>query len=563
MKKAGKILGLFLTITSIVFINNCWSGETGALFIPDMSHSGTISNADLKLLEVTTHEGTTGATSTVALTPVFDPAVSNYNVAIAALVTDVTAVAVAQESESVVQIDTRECSSRTIAVSEDSREIEIIVTAPDTVTQKSYSILITRTYGIAENRLLNCEIFSDTNAVIAMSPEFEPDTNTYQLRVDWNSYYIKIKPTLISSYSSLKLDGSTIKSGEKELIILDELDIGNTVQTQDIVITVRSSTGEDNTYTIVVSRLAPAVVTGDNPYLSSIRVSMGNNDSFRQIYQDQDGNFFPDNTDAFNKNVGGYSCVVFGYSTVQVILEPYDPDISSLVVNGTERVGDMVSGKLTVEQAWDPGDYSIKTITIHIVSNDTNETMDYTLRLRLLNVYEVYYGIYGPVSRRNKASWGAAGMPNWTKVFKGSISGQMEWKITWVQTLSTARNQMTYANYNNGDWDQPFVGDNGGFALNGMMSVIVNTSGTGQGPQTGDIPMTTPEGDLIALMHVNLKIVNKDAVGNDSASYTEVDYLGQTGVRLYYQANPSLRDNLGPDYWDPNVPWTADDFWHP
>jgi len=330
-----------------------------------------------------------------------------------------------------------------------------------------------------------------------------------------------------------------------------------------VVITVKSSSGVDNTYTITVSRLAPAAVTGDNPYLSSIRVTMGNNDSLRQIYQDQDGNFFPDNTDAFNKNVGGYSCVVFGYSTVNVTLEPYDPDISSLVVNSVERVGDMVSGKLTIEQSWGADDYSVKTIEITVVSFDTNETMSYTLRLRLLNVYEVYYGIYGPVSRLNKASWGSPGTPNWTKTFNGAISGNMEWKLSWVSVLSTVRNQMTYTNYNNGDWDQPFVGDNGGFALNGVMSVIVNTSGTGQEPQTGDIPMVTPEGDVVAIMHVHLKIVNKDAVGNDSTSYTEVDYMGQTGVRLYYQANPSLKDNLGPDYWDPDVPWTADDFWHP
>ncbi len=563
MKRVGRILGLFLMITSMVFVIKCRMGETGALFIPNMSHSGQISNTNLKLLEITTHEGTTGTTTAVALTPTFDPYISTYNVAIEALVTDVTVVAIADDRDSAVHIDTAECSSRMITVSEDSREIEIIVTAPDTVTQKSYTVLLTRVYGMEENRLLNCEVFSDKNDVIDPSPQFEPDTNTYQLRVAWNSYYIKVKPTLISGYSSLKLDGSTVPSGEKELVILDDLAIGNISDTQDVEIRVKSSTGVENTYIITVSRLAAPLVTGDNPYLSSIRVTMGNNDSVRQIYQDQDGNFFPDNTDAFNKNVGGYSCVVFGYSTVTVTLEPYDPDISSLVVNGTERVGDMVSGKLGIEQSWGTGDYSIKTITVHVVSNDTSEEMDYTLRLRLLNVYEVYYGIYGPVSRRNKSSWGAAGMPNWTKVFNGSISGQMEWKITWVQTLSTARNQMTYTNYNNGDWDQPFIGDNGGFALNGVMSVIVNTSGTGQGPQTGDIPMTTPEGDLVALMHVNLKIVNKDAVGNDAASYTDVDYLGQTGVRCYYQANPSLRDNLGPDYWDPEVPWTIDDFWHP
>ncbi len=552
---------LVLILTGITF-NNCRIGETGLLFLPNASYSGAISNTDLEMLEVTTHEGTTGATTTVALTPVFDPATSAYNVAIEALVTDVTVVAVADDKESVVQIDTKECSSRTITVSEDSREIEVIVTAPDTVTQKTYTIFITRNYGIEENRLLNFEVFSDTGVAITLSPAFEPDTNAYQLRVAWNSYYIKVKPTLVSGYTILKLDGVAATSGEKELVILDELTIDNTTDTQNVVVTVQSSTGVLNTYTFVVSRLAKAAVTGDNPYLSSIRVTMGNNDSLRQIYQDQDGNFFPDNTSAFNKNVGGYSCVVYGYSTVRVTLEPYDPSVSSLMVNSVERKGDMVNGKLTIEQSWGADDYTVKEISIHVVAQATADSMDYTLRLRLLNVYEVYYGIYGPVSRRNKASWGSPGTPNWTKTFNGSISGSMEWKLSWVTTLSTVRNQMTYATYNNGDWDQPFVGDSG-FALNGVMSVIVNTSGTGQGPQTGDIPMLTPEGDVVAMMHVHLKIVSKDAVGNDPESYTDVDYMGQTGVRLYYQANPSLKDNLGPDYWSPAVPWTVNDFWHP
>jgi len=138
----------------------------------------------------------------------------------------------------------------------------------------------------------------------------------------------------------------------------------------------------------------------------------------------------------------------------------------------------------------------------------------------------------------------------------------MVWNITWVTTLSTVRNQMTYTNYNNGDQGFVFVGDNGGFKLNGVMSVIVNTSGTQtDGPQTGDIIMQTPEGDAVAIQHIHLRIQSKDAVSRNATSYTTVDYLGQTGVILYYDSNPYHKSLA--DGWDPDVPWTANDFWHP
>jgi hypothetical protein len=554
---------LLMLVFSGAIFNSCRVGETGPFFIPNFSYSGEISNAALKVLEVTAHEGTTGSTVTAALTPAFNPATGHYTIAIEALVTDVTVVAVADDQRSAVQIDTKECTSRQITMSEDSRTVEIIVTAPDSSTTKTYTIYFTRNYGIDENRLLNFEVFSDTGGSIAMSPAFEPDTNTYQLRVAWNSYYVKVRPTLISSFSILKLDGSAVSSGEKELVILDGIAIGDTGDTQNIVVSVKSSSGIENTYTITVSRLAKAAVTGDNPYLSSIRVVMGNNESVRQIYQDQDGNFFPDNSDPYNQSVGGYSCVVFGYSSVRVILTPCDTEVSSLVVDSVERKGDLVSGKLTLEPAWAPGDYSIKTYAIHVVSKNGGESMDYTFRLRLLNIYEMFYGIYGPVARQNKASWGSPGTPNWSKTFNGSISGSMAWKLSWVQTLSTVLNEMTYTSYDNGDWDMPFVGDNGGFMLNGVMSVVVNTSGSSEERfQTGTINMLTPEGDAIAVLRCHYVIREKNAVSRNATSYTTVDYMGQTGVVLYYDANPD-NANLGSDYWDPDVPWTGNDFWHP
>ena len=180
---------------------------------------------------------------------------------------------------------------------------------------------------------------------------------------------------------------------------------------------------------------------------------MGNNESVRQLYQDTNGDFFPDNENGFDKTVSDYSCVVFGFSTVKVTITPEDPAVSSLTVDGVEMKDSILDGKLVLDATWAADDYSVKTMAIHVTSKLGGSEKDYSIKLRLLNIYEFYYGLYGPVGRANKASWGAAGTPNWSKTFNGIISGTMVWNITWVTTLSTVRNQMTYTNYNNGDRD--------------------------------------------------------------------------------------------------------------
>ncbi|HNW30880.1 MAG TPA: cadherin-like beta sandwich domain-containing protein [Spirochaetota bacterium] len=555
IKKISSCLCLMLFFAAASM--NCYTNESGQLFLTNPTYSGEISNTDLKLLTLTSYEGTTGTVASLDLTPTFDPKVYLYNVSISSLTTQVTVVAVADDKRSVVNIDSTDCSSRTISVTEDSRNIEISVTAPDTVTTQTYTIAITRSLELTECRLLNAEVYSEENEPYTLSPVFDPDVISYKLRVAWDDDYIIIRPTSVSKAATIKVDNVKVDSGSEKLIIV-AIAKGNTVATQTVTIKVAASSGDLSTYTVLISRGGKPASTPSEAGLQFIKVTMGANESSRQVYQDADGNLFPDNTDAFNKNVTGYSCVVFGFNTINVTAKAVSSNITDLTINGSG--GTITDGKLTVEVALTAGE--ITTIPIHVVAEDGATSLDYTLRVRLLNIYEMFYGIYGPVARANKESWGAAGMPNWTKEFNGSISGVMQWKITWVTTLSTARNQMTYTDYNNGDWNMPFVGDNGGFMLNGIMSVVVNTSGTGTGPQTGDITMQTPEGDIVAIFHVHYKIVNKNAVSRDADSYTMVDYMNQTGVVLYYDSAPALL-NLGSDYWDPETPWTVNSFWHP
>jgi len=548
---------LYLMLFFAAASMNCYTSETGPLFLTNPSYSGEISNTDLKLLTITSYEGTTGTVAALDLTPSFDPEVFLYNVSISSLTTRVTVVAVADDKRSAVNIDSMDCSSRTISVTEDSRNIDITVTAPDTVTTQTYTIAVTRSLELNECRLLNAEVYSEENDLYTLSPVFAPDKISYKLRVAWDDDYIIVRPTSVSKAATIKVDNVRVGSGSEKLIIVG-ITKGDTVATQTVTMQVAASSGDLTTYTILISRGNKPLSTPNEAGLQFIKVTMGANDSSRQVYQDADGNFFPDNSDAFNKNVTGYSCVVFGFNTINVSAKAVSSNITDMTIDGTG--GTIEDGKLTVEVPLTVGE--IKIIPIHVVAEDGSTSIDYTLRVRLLNIYEMFYGVYGPVARANKESWGAAGMPNWTKEFNGSESGVMQWKITWVTTLSTARNQMTYTSYNNGDWNMPFVGDNGGFMLNGVMSVVVNTSGTGTGPQTGDITMQTPEGDIVAIFHVHYKVVSKNAVSRDADSYTTVDYMDQAGVVLYYDSAPALL-NLGSDYWNPATPWTSESFWHP
>ncbi len=562
MMKTRRIsVGLWLLILFSVISTNCRINETGAFFLPNLFFSGEMSNTDLKLLTISSYEGTTGTASSLELTPAFSSNIYSYNVAISSLSTQATVVAVASDKRSIVSIDTSECSSRTINITEVSRIVDISVTAPDGVTVRSYTVNIVRSFELDECRLLNFEARSADDEPYYLSPVFEPDTDTYKIKVAWNDVYFIVKPTAVSKTSAIKVDGSKVASGGEKLVVIS-IARGDSVGTQTVNVSVTSSSGNSKVYAITVMRSIKAVTSDDEAGLQYIKVTMGVNASARQVYQDADKNFYPDNSDPFNKNVLDYSCVVFGFDKITVTAKAVSTDITSMNINGTAGIkGDtLVDGKMALDVNLAAG--VIQEIPIQVVSKDGTVTRNYTLRVRLLNVHEMFFGIYGPVARANKASWTPKPSGNYDKTFYG-ISGDNY--MRWVVTVSgtTATNTMTYVNYNNGDQGMPMVGSNGGFMLNGSMSVRINgLSGNGIGPQTGDIAVQTPEGDLVAILHVHYIITNKDATSRNADSYTLVDYMGESGLKLYYDADPTLK-NLGANYWNPATPWTEDSFWHP
>jgi len=277
MRFIKKTTGLLLIFSMSIILNSCQIAESGLQFLTNTGYSGNISNTDLKVLEVASYESTTGTTKTLSLTPAFSPNTYNYNVSIDPLVTDVTVVAVAEDERSVVAINTTEGTSRSIPVSEDSALVQVEITAPDTVTTQIYQINITRSVGLEESRLLNFEFFNEDNEAILLSPGFDPDSSSYKLHVAWNSYYVKVRATSISPSATIKIDGKKVVSAEKDLVILSSIPVGDTKTTQTITVTSTASNGDVSTYTFTAMRISAPVVSGDSAYLSSMKVTMGNN----------------------------------------------------------------------------------------------------------------------------------------------------------------------------------------------------------------------------------------------------------------------------------------------
>jgi hypothetical protein len=224
-------------------------------------------------------------------------------------------------------------------------------------------------------------------------------------------------------------------------------------------------------------------------------------------------------------------------------------------------------------------------------SPNTCATKTYTLNLRVLNIYEVYYGYYAPVGLLNKQySWVnpvqspetpplSGEYTNTHTAYLNQSSGTMVWGVKWVTVLVQAQSQMRFTAYNNfgdalnetlsrhdGDERWPttlpyaldYIEDlaTKGYVVTGNMTALTNTSGNGT--QTGTVPMNSTYGNTIISMALNLTIQNRDAVVGDN-SYTNVTYMGVT-KRLKYLATTAAKKSLASAYWNPSVPWVKTDF---
>jgi hypothetical protein len=191
----------------------------------------------------------------VALSPAFAEDVTSYNAVVPETTVDVAIAAVAKDPAATITINGQPVSSTSIVPG--GNPVVIGVTAPDGVTQKTYSVTVTHPARSAPPRLadLGVTTFGDP-----MTPAFSPEITSYTAggSVDAPSAYAWA--TAQETSSSLILNGVPSPTSGSGSLTLDPLQPGSNL----IMVEVVASDGATNTYTldVVQPEAPPAAAVG-------------------------------------------------------------------------------------------------------------------------------------------------------------------------------------------------------------------------------------------------------------------------------------------------------------
>jgi gliding motility-associated-like protein len=196
------------------------------------------------------------------LSPLFAPATTNYTTSVGNGITSITVTPTTSDATATVKVNgtavTSGTASGAIPLIVGPNTITTIVTAPDGVTTKTYTLTITRAPSSNAN-LAWIKLSSGT-----LSPVFAAATTSYTASVSNATTSITVTPTAVYSTTTITVNGTAVTSGTASPAI--PLSVGpNTITligtAQDGVTT--------KTYTVVVGRGA------SNANLSSISLSSG------------------------------------------------------------------------------------------------------------------------------------------------------------------------------------------------------------------------------------------------------------------------------------------------
>lgn len=476
----------------------------------------------------------------IDLEPGFDAAVTQYSAVVSHDVEQVAVVAeaVAADEGALVrfyQAGAEVTAPAAIALTDGTNVIEVVVFAPDDVTTKSYQLGISKQSNASDIALL--AMLAVDGAVL--EPAFDPQ----------NTAQTEFAAAVGSGVSTIHLTATPVSAAATVEITLDSAAVNDPLQipvvvgTNNILITVTAGDGMTfKEYTLAVTR-PPAGASAD---LASIELTMGANGSVRPLYQ----RGFDPGVTGFDSAIDTYAAVIWGFDSITVTAVASDADVSSLTIDGG---GEPQDG--TTSQTVSLAQGQVHEIEIVVVSGDGSTSGTYSILVRLLNVYEFYYGIYAPVQRASKAQWyarvnDAPGL-GLNEYYDGAEHGSMHWTITLAGLQG--RNRMDFDHYNNGHQEYPYI--DRGWSEHGRLESMLSLQGNGT--QTGTLELFTHEdgGDKVGSLSYHIDIKSKQPTAGED-SYTDCTYMGET-FRSYY-VDVQNHDSLA-DRWDPYVPWTAGD----
>lgn len=227
--KVGVVLknGRFTTITQTPFDAGCTRND---------------SSAELSGLLVSSGQ----------LSPAFSPLNQNYSLALASSAASLTLTPTAAQPGAVIRLNGNPVisgKSRTLSVSYGASSITLEVTAPDTVTTRTYTLNLTRG--------MNARLKSLSLSAGSLSPVFSAETLAYTLTI-WESFSsVQVTAVLEDPAASLTLQGSPAPSGSAS----DPISTG----VASIVVKVTAADGvTTQTYTLTLNKQGLVFTTGGN-----------------------------------------------------------------------------------------------------------------------------------------------------------------------------------------------------------------------------------------------------------------------------------------------------------
>jgi len=250
------------------------------------------------------------------LSPAFSPSTTSYTAAVVNGVRSVQITPVLASQDATVTVNGVSVADNTasapIPLSAGANAISVVVTAPDKVT--------TRTYTIAVNRPGNSndDLTSLTRSAGVLSPVFASTTTSYTSSVVYGVASMTVTPVAGDPDANIKVNGANVSSGTASPAI--PLSVGSNT----ITIAITSSDGTaTKTYTLAVTRAA-----SDNANLSALAISAG------QL------------SPGFSNGKSGYFATVAPTNSTVTVTPTTAAATSSVTVNGIAVASGTASGPI-------------------------------------------------------------------------------------------------------------------------------------------------------------------------------------------------------------------------
>ncbi|MDH5301220.1 MAG: cadherin-like beta sandwich domain-containing protein [Gammaproteobacteria bacterium] len=307
-------------------------GVTTNTYVVNISRASVV-NVDLASL----------ALSTGAMGQPFSSGTTAYSQSVANNVSSVTVTPTLVDPAATMKVNNvavaSGASSGSIALNVGNNTITVVVTGSDGVTQKIYSVTVTRSSGLSSNANLSALTLSSGT----LSPVFDAATTSYTAAVANTVSTLTLTPTLADNKASVLVNNAAASTP-----------VSLAVGSNTISVMVMAENGSSKTYTVAVTRAAST-----NTNLSALQISTG-------AY-----------SPAFEASVTSYNQLVANTITSVTVTASTELSVSSLKINNVAVTSGQPSAVINLITG-------LNAINVTVIAQDGINSKNYVLNITRL-----------------------------------------------------------------------------------------------------------------------------------------------------------------------------------